>query len=110
MHDLMAVRAELTRYEAAAFALDPEIEDARLAMNAAHDAASRIERDYRKQAVNDPRLTFAVDEIEHAKNRLSTARGSLSLAADKLAAAEEREALRSASRRANPPPIRRQEP
>lgn len=110
MHDVMAARAELTRYEAAAFALDPAIEDARVAMNAAHDAANKLERAYRSQANGDPRLAAAEDEIVHAKQQLSESRTALADAAKKLEAAEKREAIRTAGRRSDAPPIRRQEP
>jgi hypothetical protein len=110
IHELMAARAKLTRFEAAAYALDPAIEDARLAMNAAHEQATRLERAYRAQAKLDARLSAADDEIAHARSRLGKARESVARAAENLRIAEEREALRKASRRVSPPPVRRQEP
>jgi hypothetical protein len=110
VHALMSARAELTRFEAAAYALDPAVEDARVMMNEAHEEASKLERVYDAQARNDDRLKAAEDEIAHAKSRVAAARTAVINAAEKLAAAEKRESIRTAGRRADPPPIRRSEP
>lgn len=102
---LLAARQELTRYEAAAMALDPAIDEAKLEMNRAHDAATKLETHYRRLALSDPRLASAVQEIEHAKSRLQTARAAFESAQGKLADEQRRAAMREASRRADHPPL-----
>lgn len=110
MQELMAARTELTRFEAAAFALDPEIEDARVLMNNAYEAFNKLERTYALRASNDPRLKTADAEVNHAKDRVAQARQALFTASVTLAAAEKAEAARKTRRRADQPPIRRADP
>lgn len=106
---LLAARKAVSEFESAALALDPDIEDARREMNRAHDAASKLDLIYRRLAVDDERLKQARDEVKHARERLRSARTTLDAASERLAEAERREARRRASRRAQPPPIRREE-
>ena len=109
-HALMSVRKELTRFESAALAMDPAIEDARQEMFRAHELANRLEARYRKQAASDERLSQSRDEVAHARERSEVARSALASALAQNAAAERRDAIRSASRRADMPPIQREDP
>lgn len=104
---LLAARKAVSEFEAAALALDPDIEDARREMNRAHEAAGKLDLIYRRLAVDDERIKQARDEVKHARERLRTARAALNDAAERLADAERREAKRRSGR--GQAPVRREE-
>ncbi len=106
---VMDARKAISAYEGASMALDPAIDDARVEMNRAHEAARKLELTYRRLAVNDERLAQASAEVKHTRERVEKARSELDAAAQKLAEAEKREQLRAAARHAHPPPIDRPE-
>lgn len=84
----LAAGEQMTRAESIVLALDPAVEDARIAMTDAFAVLRRASMSMREQVTNHPQMTMAFEDVAQARQRVAEANANLVLALKNEAAAD----------------------
>ena len=84
----LAAGERMTRAESIVLALDPAVEDARIAMTDAFALLRRASANLREQVANHPQATLAQEDVAHARERVAEANANLAAALKAEAAAD----------------------